>query len=84
MHIRSTVLISSILFALASSANAAHSLKKIQDEKMNGCDECHGNYSDTLPNPKLSAQLHHKTESQAYQSAEMTKDDLMALLTQAE
>ncbi len=82
MLIRNTVLITSVLFAISSAANA-HSIK-IQDETMSSCEECHGGYSDTLPEPKLTAKLHHQAVKQSYQSAAINQDDLMALLTPVE
>ena len=81
MLIRNTVLITSVFFAISSAANA-QSLK-IQDETISDCDTCHGGYSDTLPEPKLTAKLHHKTVKQSYQTAAINQEDLMALLTPA-
>ena len=82
MLIRNTVLITSILFAISSVASA-QSLK-IQDETMSSCEDCHDPGRSSLPNPKLTAKLHHKTVKPTYQNANINKDDLMALLTSAE
>ena len=81
MLIRNTVLITSILFAISSVASA-QSLK-IQDETMSSCEDCHDPGRSSLPNPKLTAKLHHKTVKQSYQTAAINQEDLMALLTPA-
>ena len=82
MLLRNTVLITSVLFAISSAASAQSI--RIQDETMSSCEDCHDPRSSTLPNPKLTAKLHHKTVKPTYQNADINKDDLMALLTSAE